>query len=101
MTSVDLSRLLGGKRFTISCTVVQNGFSIRITALADSGANAFALLDTTCAQQISQFLGAAFEPVGRSIPVKGYNGQFGKPITTMLRLNLRVNGQRQYDDVPV
>src|SRR5271167_2702613 len=97
MSEVDLSRLMGGKSFTIHCTLSRNGYGVKTTALADSGANAFTLLNAKCAQKISKFLNTPFEQLERPIPVKGYNGQAGKPITSILRIHLRVDGRRQYN----
>lgn len=70
---------------------------ILITALANSRANAFTLLDTKYARKISIFLNNPMETLERPVPVKGYNGQVGKPITSVLRIHLRVNGRRQYN----
>jgi transposase InsO family protein len=97
MSEVDLSRLLGGKSFTIPCTLSRNGCGVNTTALADTGANAFALLDTRCAKKISEFLNTPMETLEQPVPVKGYNGQMGKPITSALRIHLKVNGRRQYN----
>jgi hypothetical protein len=97
MSEVDLSRLIGGKSFTIPCILSRNGYGVKTTALADSGANAFTLLDAKCAQKISKFLNTPFEKLERPIPVKGYNGQTGKPITSILQIHLSVDGRRQYN----
>jgi len=97
MSEVDLSRLLGGKSFTVPCTLSRNGCGVNTTALADTGANAFALLDAKCAKKISEFLNTPLETLEKPVPVKGYNGQMGKPITSILRVHLRINGRRQYN----
>jgi hypothetical protein len=97
MSEVDLSWLMGGKSFTIPCTLSCNGCGVNTTALADSRANAFALLDTICAKKISEFLNTPFEQLERPIPIKGYNGRMGKPIASILRIHLHVNGRRQYN----
>jgi predicted aspartyl protease len=97
MSEVDLSRLMGGKSFTILCILSCNGYGVKTTALADSGANAFTLLNTECAQKISKFLNTPFEKLERPIPVKGYDGRTGKPITSVLRIHLRIDGRRQYN----
>ena len=97
MSEVDLSRLLGGKSFTTLCTLFRNGYGVITNALADSGANAFALLDTKCAEKTSEFLNTPLETLERPVPVKGYNGKPGKPIMSILRLHLRVDGRRQYN----
>jgi hypothetical protein len=97
MSEVDLSQLLGGKSFTVPCTLFRNGYGVTTTALADSGANAFALLDTKCAKKISKFLNTPMETLEKPIPVKGYDGQVGTPITIVLRTHFRINGRRQYN----
>jgi hypothetical protein len=85
MSEVDLSQLLGGKSFTIPCTLFRNGYGVTTTALADSGANAFALLDTNYAKNISKFLDTPLETLDRPILVKGYDGQMGTPIASVLQ----------------
>ena len=97
MSEVDLSRLMGGKSFTIPCILSCNGYRVKTTALADSRANAFALLNAECTQKISKFLNTPFEKLERPIPIKGYNGQIGKPIESILQIHLRVDGRRQYN----
>ena len=74
MLEVNLSWLMGGKSFTIHCTLSRNRYRVKTTALADSRANAFTLLNAKCAQKISKFLNTPFEQLERPIPVKGYNG---------------------------
>src|SRR5213078_2182170 len=61
MSEVDLSWLMGGKSFTIHCTLLCNGYGVNTTALADTGANAFALLDAKCAMKLSEFLNSPLE----------------------------------------
>jgi hypothetical protein len=84
MLEVNLSQLLGGKSFTILCTLFRNGYRVTTTALANSRANAFTLLDTNYVKNISKFLDTPLEILDRPILVKGYNGQIGTPITFVL-----------------
>ena len=79
---------MGGKSFTILCTLSRNGCRVKTTALADSGAHAFALLDTKCARKISEFWNTLMETLEKPVPVKSYNRQMGKPITTILQIHL-------------
>jgi len=88
MLEVDLSRLLGGKGFTTSCTLYRNRCRVNTAALADTRANAFALLNTKCARKISKFLNTLLETLKRPVPVRGYNRQAGKPITSILQTYL-------------
>ena len=80
MSEVDLSRLLGGKSFTILCTLSRNRCRVNTTALADLEANAFALFNTKCAKKLFEFLNTLLETLEKPIPVKGYNGQAGQLI---------------------
>src|SRR5436190_22574242 len=57
----------------------------------------FALLDTKCATKLSEFLNSPLETLETPIPVKGYNGNIGTPITSLLWAHLRVDGWRQYN----
>ena len=97
MSEVNLSQLMDRKSFIIPCTLSCNGCGVDTTALADSGANAFALLDTACAEKVSEFLNTPLETLERPVPVRGYNRQMGNPITLILQIHLQVNGQRQYN----
>ena len=97
MLEVDLSQLLGGKSFTILCTLFHNGYRVTTTALANSRANAFALLNTKCAKKISKFLNTPMEMLEKPILVKGYDGQMGTPITSVFQTHFQINGRRQYN----
>ena len=97
MSKVDLSWLLGGKSFTVLCVLSCNGYRVKTTALANSRANAFTLLDTQCARKISEFLNTLLETLEKPVLVKGYDGRMGKPITTILQAHLQVNRRRMYN----
>ena len=97
MLEVDLSQLLGGKSFTILCTLFHNRYRVITTALANSRANAFALLNTKYAKKISKFLNTPMEMLEKPILVKGYDGQMGTPITSTFQTHFRINGRRQYN----
>jgi transposase InsO family protein len=88
---------MGGKHFTIPCTLSKNGYGIKIDALSDTGANGFCFLDSSCAYDIARFLNLKIQRLPTPIPVKGYNGQTGPAITHVLRLHLTVDGRKQYN----
>ena len=85
MSEVDLSQLLGGKSFTMPCTLFRNGYRVTTTALANSRANAFALLNTKSAKKIAEFLNTPIETLEKPILVKGYDRQMETPITSVFR----------------
>ena len=91
MSEVDLSWLMGGKSFTIRCTLSRNGYGVNTTALADTRANAFALLNTRCIVKLSEFLNTPLEPLENPIPIKGYNRNTSTPITLVLQTHFKVN----------
>src|SRR5271157_3465555 len=56
MLDVDLSQLVGGESCQIACSILKNGCQVLSSALADSGANIFTLMNTQCAKKLSEFL---------------------------------------------
>jgi hypothetical protein len=88
MLEVDLSQLLNRKSFTVLYNLFRNRCRVNTTTLANSRANAFALLNTKCAKKLSKFLDACLETLERPVLVKGYNRQMGKPITLILQTHL-------------
>ena len=84
MSHVDLGRLVGGRSCTIPCTLFRNGYQVLTSALADSGANAFALIDTQCAVKLVDFLNVFVEDLPKPIPIYGYNGRVRQLIISIL-----------------
>jgi hypothetical protein len=72
---------------------LQNRYKVTTTALANTRANAFALLDTKCAKKISKFFNILLKTLKRPVLVKGYNKQIRKPITLTLHIYLQINKQ--------
>ena len=94
---IDLSRLIGGKAFTIPCTLSRNGYGVDTFALPDSGANGFSFVDTQCALDIAKFLNIKAHKMIRPISVNGYDGVGGKSITHYIKATLTLDGRRQLD----
>jgi predicted aspartyl protease len=88
---------MGGKHLTIPCTLSKNGYGVTSQALIDSGANGFVFIDTLCAIDIARFLNLKAQRLPRTVPVKGYDGKAGTPLTHCLRLHLTIDGRRQYN----
>jgi hypothetical protein len=100
ISSVDLSQLLGGEHFTVSCKVAHNGYAVKTSGLADSGANGFVFVDTRFARDLMKFLNITPVSLSKPCTVKGYDGRPGKPISEVLILHLEIDGHRQ-KDVPM
>jgi hypothetical protein len=88
---------MGGPHLTIPCSLSNNGYSVKLKALADSRANGFVFIDTLCASDIAKFLGVKAQKLPQPVKVKGYDGRAGNAITHFLRLHLTINGRRQYN----
>src|SRR5947207_11433590 len=97
MSNVDLGRLVGGKSCFIPCTIFRNGYQVFCSALADTEANAFALLNTECANKISTFLITPLEPLPHPVRIHGYDRQDGQLVTSVLWAHICIDGRRQYN----
>ena len=73
MLEVNLSQLLGRKSFTIPCTLSCNKCKVNTTALANSRANTFALINTKYAKKLAKFLNTLLETLEHLVLIKGYN----------------------------
>jgi hypothetical protein len=69
---------------TVPCTIAHNGYTVKLNALADSGANGFVFIDTLCAINIAKFLNVKAQRLPCLINVKGYDGKAGSAITHIL-----------------
>jgi hypothetical protein len=84
---------MGGKHFTILCTISHNGYRIDLLALADTRANGFAFIDTVCAIDIAKFLNIKATQLKDPIAVKGFNSKQGHAVTYILTLHLSIDGR--------
>ena len=82
---------MGGKSFTIYCTLSYNGYRVNTTTLANTRANAFTLLNTRCIVKLSKFLNTPLEPLENPIPIKGYNRNTSTLIILVLQTYFKVN----------
>ena len=86
---------MGGNHFTVPCTISISGYGIDLNALADTGANGFAFIDTACAIDAAKFLDIKPTRLEKPITVKGFDGRRGKAVTHILILHLTLCGRRQ------
>ena len=97
MSNIDLSQLVGGKSCTVLCHLFNNGSRVSSFALADTGANALALIDTKSAQAISQFLALPIECLPNPIIVQGFNSVDAPPITKFIQIHSCIDRRRLYN----
>jgi hypothetical protein len=83
---------MGGRHFTILCTILHNGYRINLHALADTRANGFAFIDTAYAIDTAKFLNIKATKLKEPIAVKGFNSKQGYTVTYILTLHLSING---------
>jgi len=95
MRYLDLTKLLGGESLTTRVTLTKNGLAYKVSALLDSGANGYYFIDYSLLKSLSFFLHPLIQRLPTSIPIKGYNGASGTPITHYTLLNLTVDKRIQ------
>jgi len=81
---INLGQLVGGRSCTIPYTLFRNKYQVLTSALANSRANAFTLIDTQCAVKLAKFLNTPFKELPKPVPICGYNRRIGPPIITIL-----------------
>ena len=83
--------MIGGKHFTILCTILYNGYRIDLHALANTRANGFAFINTICAIDIAKFLDIKATQLKEPIAIKEFNSKKGYIVTYILTLHLSIN----------
>jgi len=95
MRYLDLTKLLGGESLTTRATLTRNGLSYKLPALLDSGANGYCFIDSSFLKSLSFFLKPMIQRLPMIVPIKGFNGALGTPISHYARLNLTIEGRLQ------
>ncbi|KAK6581620.1 hypothetical protein PZA11_006311 [Diplocarpon coronariae] len=95
MRYLDLRNLLGGDSMTKRILLSKNGISYKVSALIDTGANGYALIDSALLKSLSSFLKPLIRILPVPFPVKGYNGSRGSTITYYILLNLCIDQRIQ------
>jgi hypothetical protein len=83
---------MGGRHFTILCTILHNSYRINLHALTNTRANRFAFIDTACAIDTAKFLNIKAIELKEPIAVKGFDSKQGYAVTYILTLYLSING---------
>ena len=94
MKNIDLSRLMGGRHFTVPCIISRNGYGINTSTLVDTGANGFAFMNSSFAIEATRFLNVKATRLPQPISVRAFNGEQNNTITHALILNLTIDGRR-------
>ena len=86
---------MGGKHFTIPCTLSRNGYGVRSSALVDTGANGFAFINRSFATELSKFLSIKPVRIPNSLSIQGYDGKQATTVSYTLILHLTIDTRRQ------
>ena len=88
---------MGGRHFTVPCTLSRNGYGINTSALVDTGANGFAFINTSFALELSKFLNIKVTRIPKPLAIKGFDGKHANTVSHALILHLTIDGRRQTD----
>lgn len=93
LVEINYNRLMGGEKvFRVPCMLSNNGISVSILALPDSGAHGFCFLDRGISARICSKLGIVPIALPRPITPKGYDGVNGRIITHFIVTTLCIDG---------
>jgi len=90
MLHINLGQLVNRKSYTIPYTLFYNRYQVLTSALANSRANAFALINTYTIR-LANLLNIPLKELPKLIPICGYNGWIEPPIITILRIYLYID----------
>ena len=94
---IDLGSLMGGKSFTLACTLRKDGIALQVNALGDTGASGFVFINTSFASDLCRTFGLTPQKLPQPVHPKGYDGTKGSPITQYLSFNIEIDGRRIYN----
>ena len=85
---------MGGKHFTIPCTLSRKGYGVRSSALVDTGANGFAFINRSFATELSKFLNIQPVRIPNSLSIQGYDGKKATTVSHALITHLTIDKRR-------
>lgn len=86
---------MGGRHFTVPCTLSRNGYGVRSSALVDTGANGFAFINRSFATELSKFLNIQPTRIPKSLSIQGYDGKKATTVSHALIIHLTIDKRRQ------
>ena len=91
---------MGGKHFTTTCTILRNGYSVSLSALADTRVNRYLFINTCCVVDAANFINTQIVHLRQLLPIRGFNRQPRLLVTHAIILHLRVVGH-YLKDLPI
>jgi predicted aspartyl protease len=86
---------MGGKHFTVPCTLSRHGYGVKSSALVDTGANGFAFINRSFATELSKFLDIQPVQIPNTLSIQGYDGKQATTVSHALILHLTIDKRRQ------
>lgn len=75
------------------CQISLHGLYVKASALVDTGAAAYLLINKANARKFSECTGASIDTPKRLISVNEYDGKRGTPVTRLIRILLHIDGR--------
>ena len=85
---------MGGRYFTISCTLSRNGYRIKTSVLINTGVNGFTFMNTSFAVELVKFLNLKVTRLPKIMAVKGFDGKHANIVSHVLILHLTIDRRR-------
>ena len=94
LSKVIVRNLIGGQPLVVKCTITNNGYTLHLCLLPDTGANAFAFISPRIIFPFIKLTGAVLRPLPEPVTAKGYDGKSINHITHSVILTLGIDGRR-------
>lgn len=79
------------------CTLSMNGYAFALHTLADTGAEAFLIINRPLAVRLSKALRTPIELLPYCVPLKGFKGGVQAHAEQYIRLHLTIDGRKIYN----
>ena len=93
-TSLDLSKLMGGRNFTKKCKVSFNNYATSLNALIDTGADVYVAINRAVAKNFRRKTDAPRQDLSRTVPIKGYDDTSSQKVRRVTWAHLTIDGRK-------
>ena len=85
---------MGGRYFTVLCTLLRNGYRINTLVLINTEVNGFAFINTSFALKLSKFLNIKIIRIPKPLAIKDFDRKHVNTILYVLILYLTIDKRR-------
>ena len=97
LSTLDLSRLFGGKHFLVSTILCSKGYGVSLNSLVDTGAQGYLFLNSSIATAISKSLQVPIRKLPYKVLIRGFKDQISTPSTQYIRLHMKIDGRKIFN----